>query len=201
MAIERLALGAHQRDPVPLSPLFDAAKPVAKRLGAGDQPVVGAAGAIAAPVLRPRPQPIAEENISDAGRPQRRTQRVLSELRMPPRIRHRADIGDGGDAGPAQKRDERGDAVIGMADGVDRAGRVAGSNHAAVTLAANQPLGHRMRPSTFADRMRRPRTSAECPMTTVRPSFTDSLRPLRPSEAQSRRQCRRKNSILVGQDV
>jgi hypothetical protein len=111
VAVQRLALGAHEGDAMTRGALAQPVEAVAEGVSRRD---LGMADARAlAAQLR------AKEHIDDAGRAQAFRQRLAVELRIEARIRRRAYIGQRGDPVLAEQIEEALDRMVGMPDGED----------------------------------------------------------------------------------
>src|SRR6185436_5131706 len=119
VAGERIALGAHQRNPIGLRPLDDALEALGERRRLRHLLVVRDAVRIELAFRRPAAELPAEEHVGDPGTAEVVAQRIAVELRRMARIWRAAHVGDGRDAGAAQQRDEALGRMAGMSDGED----------------------------------------------------------------------------------
>src|SRR5262249_17302255 len=119
MAVERLALGAHERDPMAPRSLFDSVETRPEDIGGGDTVEFDPALAKEGGVVALAAEFGAEEDIGDAGFAKRPLEGGAAELRPAPRIGDRAHVGDGGGAGAAQQVDERCQRMVRVADRED----------------------------------------------------------------------------------
>jgi hypothetical protein len=117
VTIERLALGAHQAQAVPAGFVDGAVETGAKRRRCRHRVVVGDAVAIEGGIARPAAQRVAERQVGDAAGLEAFGQRPAGEPGESARERHRAHIGDRGDAGAFQQIKEAVGRQVGMADG------------------------------------------------------------------------------------
>src|SRR5262245_8537245 len=122
MAVERLALGAKQAHAMARHFIRHPLEPGRKFRRGGHGHVVGDAVAIEPRIARAAAEGVANRDIGDGLAGESRCQRLAREPGAPARERHRAHVGDGGDAGVLEQRYEAVGRQVGVADGQEVAG-------------------------------------------------------------------------------
>ncbi len=119
MAIERFALGAHERDAMARGPIQQAIESGPERWRRGHQVVVRTSLPQQCRIVGPAAQLRAEKDIADAGVGQPSLDLRAAEVRPTPGMGDGAHVGDCRDAGSLQQCDEALARMIRMADGED----------------------------------------------------------------------------------
>jgi hypothetical protein len=127
MAVERLALGAKQAHAMAHHFIHHPFQTGRKLRPGSHGLVVGDAVAIESKIARAAAEGVPERDIRDRLASESLSQRLAREPRAPARERHRAHVGDGGDAGVLERGHEAVGRKVGMADGQEVAG--GGSRH------------------------------------------------------------------------
>ena len=126
MAVERLALGAKQAHAMARHLIHHPRETGRKLHPPRHGLVVGDAVAIESRIARAAAEGVAERDIGDGLAGESLRQRLAREPGAPARERHRAHVGDGGDAGVLEQGYETVGRQVGVADGQEVAG---GSRH------------------------------------------------------------------------
>ena len=119
VAVERLLLGAHQRQPVAARAVRHAVQAAAEQGRAGQARVPHAPLLVTPRIVRPCAQLAAEEHVPDPLRFECARQRLAVELRVEAAVGRGADVGERGDAAGPQQGHECLRRVVGVADRVD----------------------------------------------------------------------------------
>ena len=117
VAVERLLLRAHERDPVPRGTIHDTVQSAPERFRRRDAIVVDTSLLVASRVVRTAAQLVAQIHIPNPLRLQGLDQRLTVELGIESAVRRRSDIGHRAHSVPAQQPGEHLERVGGVADG------------------------------------------------------------------------------------
>src|SRR6266849_5033773 len=116
VTIERIMLGAHQRNAMFPCPLDYAIEPPVERGRLRHLFVVGRTVAVETTFLGAAAELASEKDVGNPGRAQFLTQLVAIELGKMPRVRRGANVGDCRHAGTSQERNEAVPRMRGMSD-------------------------------------------------------------------------------------